>query len=95
MTWHGWKYIYGYQPNLDATFEMLFDLNKDPGERVNRLADTSGEAVEMLAVLRQRLEEHRKHCVEQIAAAGQSEGAAIPDETRENLLKMGYTGENK
>lgn len=92
VTWHGWKYIHGYQPDIDHTFEYLFDLNQDPGERVNRLADTSAEAAEMLAKLKQLLEEHRVHCLAQAAKAGEAAGVSVDEEMRRNLEQLGYTG---
>ena len=92
LTWHGWKYIHGEQPEMQAKWEWLFDLTKDPHEKTDRMADTGAEAVAMLKELRQRLDAHTQACLERAAAAGSSDSVSVPDELRENLNQMGYTG---
>lgn len=92
VTWHGWKYIHGEQPGMQAKWEWLFDLSKDPHEKADRLADTGPEVVSMLAELRRRLDEHTQVCLERAASAGASESVSVPDELRENLNQIGYTG---
>jgi arylsulfatase A-like enzyme len=92
ITWHGWKYIHGEQPGMQAKWEWLFDLSKDPHEKADRLADTGAEVVAMLAELRRRLDEHTRVCLERAASAGASESVNVPDELRENLNQIGYTG---
>jgi arylsulfatase A-like enzyme len=92
VTWRGWKYIFGEQPELKATWEWLFELTGDPAERKDRLGDTSPEAVEMLAALRQRLSEHSQRALERAVEAGRGEAVSVPEELRESLNQLGYTG---
>jgi arylsulfatase A-like enzyme len=92
VTWRGWKYIHGEQPELKATWEWLFELTGDPGERKDRLGDTSPEAVEMLGALRQRLSEHTERSLKRAVEAGRGEAVSVPDELRESLNQLGYTG---
>jgi len=92
VTWHRWKYIHGEQPELKATWEWLFDLAKDPHEKSDRLSDTGAEAVAMLGELRRRLEAHTQAALDRAATAGSSDSVNVPDELRESLNQMGYTG---
>ncbi|HZM00781.1 MAG TPA: sulfatase, partial [Planctomycetota bacterium] len=90
VTWRGWKYIHGYQQDLDATWEWLFDLSRDPGELSSLMQDERPETVEMLANLRERLEAHSQRCREKAAAAGQVEMVTLTEEMRRNLDQLGY-----
>ena len=92
VSWRGWKYIQGEQPELKASWEWLFELTGDPGERKDRLNDRSPEAVEMLAALRQRLGEHSARALSRATQAGSGESVSVPDELRDSLNQLGYMG---
>ena len=92
VVWRGWKYIHGEQPELRATWEWLFDLESDPGERKDRLADRSPEASEMLSALRKRLDDHSAAAQRRAVEAGRGEAVEVPDELRESLNQLGYIG---
>ena len=52
VVWHGWKYIHIWQSNIDHTWEHLYDLRSDPGERRNRIDDPDPEARKALEALK-------------------------------------------
>lgn len=90
VTWRGWKYIHAYQVNIDHTWEWLFDLRRDPGERDNLIASTDTTAVAMLSSLREMLDEYTLENRERAEAAGPRDAVGVDDAMRAALEGLGY-----
>ena len=90
VTANGWKYTHIHQQDLDKTWESLFDLSADPGEKRN-LLDEQGSGVPMtLRKLKDLLREQRAKNAEAAKAAGHAGSAPMDDESRQGLEALGY-----
>jgi arylsulfatase A-like enzyme len=92
VTWHGWKYILHTQPSIPKTWEHLFDLRSDPGEKTNLITQTEGEAPAILARLRDELHGFMERNAAQRARLGESAGDEMTAEERRGLEGLGYVG---
>ncbi len=90
ITWRGWKYIHGHQEDLDVTWELLFDLTSDPGERRNLFGSEDAGAVNMLASLKRLMAAHAADEARRAEQAGVAGTAEIDEEQRKLLEQLGY-----
>jgi arylsulfatase A-like enzyme len=90
VSWRGWKYINAHQADLDARWEWLYDLESDPGERMNLVNAVDGESVGMRRLLKERLAVHVEQCAVRAARVGDVGSAEVSAEHREELQQLGY-----
>jgi hypothetical protein len=75
---------------LDARWEWLYDLESDPGERMNLVNAVDGESVGMRRLLKERLAVHVEQCAVRAARVGDVGSAEVSAEHREELRQLGY-----
>ena len=83
-----WKYI--EHRNADKSNEYLFDLDLDPNEQVDVLAEHTDRASELRATLAQRLKRAR----EMSASYRVSAMSELSPSERDRLSGLGYTGDD-
>jgi len=90
VVWQGWKYIHAWQRDIDHTWEWLFHLENDPGERRNRIASEDPEVARILGALKELLERHALENAARAAEVGDG-GAVEMDEDMHRLMRqLGY-----
>lgn len=92
VTHQGWKYVLIWQANIDHTWEQLFHLERDPGERNNLIASDDPAAVRALAALKELLRQHRARSLQRADRVGPGGSAEIDDEMRRQMEALGYVG---
>jgi arylsulfatase A-like enzyme len=90
ITANGWKYTHIHQQDIDKTWESLFELQTDPGEKLNRMHDTEGDVPRILASLKGMLEDRRRRNQGELSAAGSAGIADMDEESRLRLQALGY-----
>jgi arylsulfatase A-like enzyme len=88
----GWKYIHAWQAGIDVTWEWLFDLNTDPGERRNLIRCEEGQAPLQRERLRQLLTAFAQANDAKAAVLGQAGMAEVDDASLQVLEQLGYVG---
>lgn len=89
---NGWKYIHAWQADIDVTWEWLFDLDADPGERRNLIRCEEGEAPLRRERLRRLLTDFARANDAKAAVLGQAGVAEVDEGSLRVLQQLGYVG---
>jgi arylsulfatase A-like enzyme len=88
----GWKYIHAWQADIDVTWEWLFNLNTDPGERRNLIRCEEGQAPLQRQRLRELLTAFAEANDSKAAVLGQAGSAEVDEASLRVLQQLGYVG---
>lgn len=94
VTHQGWKYVSIWQANIDHSWESLFHLTEDPGERRNLIASSDPEATRARSRLQDLLKAHRIRSSARAKEVGPGGSAVVDDEMREQMKALGYIGDD-
>ena len=92
VTWRGWKYIRRHQQDKDITWEQLFDLRSDPGEKNDLSKSDDPAVVSVRDNLKKALRSHEQREAAMITLVGAAGTGTIDDAKRAELQGLGYTG---
>jgi len=92
VTMDGWKYIHVHQEGIDKTWELLFDLEADPGEERNLIGVGDPQARERVEALRGLLDDYLAAASERARGVGRAARVGLSDEERARLEALGYLG---
>lgn len=92
VVWQGWKYIHAWQEDKDYTWDWLFDLRADPGERNNLFDSEAREAVRAREALQGQLAQHVAACQARAQKLGTAGSAPVDEAMRQLMIQLGYVG---
>ncbi len=96
VSWQGWKYIHVYQKKIDRVWESLYDLERDPLEQNDLLAEGAGALDEQAArrheALVALLDQHTSDNLRKAQRLGDAETEELDEEYRALLEQLGYLG---
>ena len=95
VVWNGWKYIHRWQQDIDRTWESLFHLEEDPGERRDLIASDDPDIRRSLDRLRELLEVHTRQSAARAQLLGEGESVELDPEQRALLEALGYLGNDE